>query len=67
MQVPNTHTDATLLIAYLAAQGVDTVFCMSERILNTLALTFPLRRFVKIQMPDPLLICRLQLKLFLKD
>ena len=53
MQVPNTHTGATLLIASLAAQGVDTVFCISERILNTLALAFPLRRFVKIQMPDP--------------
>jgi len=67
MQVSNTHTGATLLIASLAGQGVDTVFCMSDRILNTLALSFQLRRFVKIQMPDPYLICHLRLKLFQKD
>jgi hypothetical protein len=67
MQVPNTPTGATLLIASLATQGVDTVFCMSKRILNTLALALALRRFVKTQMPDQLLICRLRHKLFQKD
>ena len=53
MQVPNTHTGANLLIASLAAQGVDTVFCMSERIPNTLTLAIPLDRLEKIQMSDP--------------
>ena len=64
MQVPNTHTGANLLSASLAAQGFDTVFCMSERIPNTLALALTLRQFVKTQMPDQLQICRLRLKLF---
>jgi len=53
MQVPNTHTGATLLITSLAGQGVGAVFCMSERIPNTLTLALQLDRFEKIQMSDP--------------